>query len=329
MRHAAILFAAVASASALAAPGVVYEPKDGPGAGKHIVFVTGDDEYRSEESMPQMAKILSQRHGFRCTVLFAIDPDTGAIDATRQDNIPGLEALADADLMVIFTRFRNLPDDQMKHIVNYTNAGRPILGVRTSTHAFRYPEDSPSPYRHLSWNSIEPKGGWGRVVLGETWISHYGGHNVEATRAYPAPGQENHPIARGCETLFGPSDVYEVTRLKGPDCTPIFLGQPLNGMTPEDTPNTDKPPLPVAWTKTFAGAEDKPARVFTTTMGHSYDFKDEGVRRMFVNAAYWCVGLEDAIPERADVAYVGDYDPSDIGFGTHKTGVMPEAHALD
>src|SRR6187401_2657904 len=72
---------------------VRYEGKEGPGKGKHIVFISGDEEYRSEESLPMMAKILSQRHGFTCTVLFSIDPVTGEIDPKKQTNIPGMEHL--------------------------------------------------------------------------------------------------------------------------------------------------------------------------------------------------------------------------------------------
>jgi len=119
-------------------PWVVFEGKEGPGQGRHIVFVTGDEEYRSEESMPQLARILAVHHGFKCTVLFAVNRETGEIDPITVDNIPGVEALQTADLMVIFTRFRELPDEQMKYIIDYTDSGKPILGLRTATHAFRY-----------------------------------------------------------------------------------------------------------------------------------------------------------------------------------------------
>src|SRR2546423_3964388 len=94
-------------------PWVVSEGTEGPGKGKHIVLVSGDEEYRSEEALPQLAKILAKHHGFKCTVLFAINPDDGTIDPKNTHNIPGLEALDHADLMVIFTRFRDLPDEQM------------------------------------------------------------------------------------------------------------------------------------------------------------------------------------------------------------------------
>src|SRR5215471_10663547 len=183
--------------------------KSGPGNGKRIVLVTGDDEYRSEQALPQLAKILA-KHGFDCTVLFAIDPDDHTIKPERNDNIPGLEALDRADLMVLFTRLRNLPDAQMKHIVDYVESGRPIVGIRTATHAFDL-KTSPT-YRRYSWNSKEWDGGFGRQVLGETWISHHGRHSVQATRALTAPGQERSPILRGVVSgaIVVPTDVYTV-----------------------------------------------------------------------------------------------------------------------
>ncbi len=205
-------------------PWVVVEGRSGPGCGKHIVFVTGDEEYRSEESMPQLAKILAVHHGFKCTVLFAINPEDGTIEPTVVNNIPGLEALQTADLMVMFLRFRELPDEQMKHIIDYTESGRPIVALRTSTHPFNYLKRKDSPYAKYSFRSQDPEGGYGRLVFGETWISHYGHHQRESTRGLIAPGMENHPIVRGVEDIWGPSDVYGLTTLHG-DCTPVILGQ--------------------------------------------------------------------------------------------------------
>lgn len=307
-------------------PWVVYEGKEGLGKGKHIVFVTGDEEYRSEESMPQMAKILAERHGFQCTVLFAIDPKDGSINPNQSDNIPGLENLKDADLMVIFTRFRDLPDDQMKYILDYLNSGKPILGLRTATHAFFFKNHK--TYAKYSWDNKneEFKGGFGRQVLGETWISHYGDHQVESTRGLIAKEMEKSPIVNGCEDIWGPSDVYGITTLHG-DCTPVIMGQVLVGMNPTDEPNPDKEPVPVAWTKTFTGELGKTARVFATTMGHSGDLQSEGFRRLLFNACLWCLGMEDRIPDRANVDIVGEYNPSAIGFNKAKKGVMPADHS--
>ncbi len=307
---------------ASAEPWIVLEGRDGPGKGKHIVFVTGDEEYRSEESMPMLARILAEHHGFKCTVLFSINKDNGQIDPTTVDNIPGLEALDTADLMVMFLRFRELPDDQMKRILDYTNSGKPIVGLRTSTHAFNYTKRTDSPYAQYSFQDKTIAGGYGRQVFGETWINHYGVHQKESTRGLIAPGMENHPIVRGIDEIWGPSDVYGLTTLHG-DCKPLVMGQVLTGMNPTDKPNPDKQLVPVAWTKSFTGTAGKTARVFTTTMGHGDDFNNEGFRRLMVNACYWALGLEDRIPARSKVDIVGTYNPNKIGFGGHKKGLSP------
>lgn len=305
-----------------AQPGVVYEGGKGPGKGKHIVFVTGDEEYRSEESMPVLAKILAVHHGFKCTVLFAINKETGEIDPQTVDNIPGLEALETADLMVIFLRFQELPDEQMKYIIDYTNSGKPIIGLRTATHPFHYKNRPDSLYARYSFQNNQFQGGYGRQVLGETWISHYGRHQKESTKGLIAKGMENHPIVKGVEDIWGPSDVYAITTLSG-DSKPLIMGQVLSGMNPDDKPNLDKQLVPVAWLKTYTGEKGKTARVFTTTMGHAGDLKSEGFRRLLVNACYWCLAMEDKIPDKSKVDIIGEYKPNEIGFGGHKKGLKP------
>ncbi len=307
--------------------GIVYQGDEGPGKGKHIVFVTGDEEYRSEEGMPQLAKIAAVHHGFKCTVLFAINQQTGEIDPVTVDNIPGLEALKTADLMVLFTRFRELPDGQMKHIIDYTNSGRPIIGLRTATHAFNYTKHKDSPYAKYSYRDREFKGGYGRQVLGETWINHYGRHKQESTRGLVAKGMEDHPLVRGAEDIWGPSDVYEITTLTG-DSKPVIMGQVLRGMDPEDGPNPDMELVPVAWIKTYTGTEGKASRVFTTTMGSGRDLQSEGLRRLLINACYWCLGMEDQIPARAKADLVGEYNPKETGFAGHKKGLKPADHGI-
>jgi hypothetical protein len=169
-------------------PWVVYEGGEGPGKGKHIVLVSGDDEYRSEEALPQLGRILAKHHGFKCTVLFPIDPADGTIKPDYQRNIPGLEALASADLVVLGLRFRNLPDEQMQHFAKYFESGKPIVALRTSTHAFNLPAES--KYAKYTWTSKVPgwEGGFGKTVLGETWVAHHGNHGKESTRGLIAPG---------------------------------------------------------------------------------------------------------------------------------------------
>jgi len=303
---------------------VVYQGGAGPGKGKHIVLVAGDHEYRSEETLPQLGKILAKHHGFKCTVLFTLDKD-GTIDPNI-DNIPGLEQLASADLAIIFLRFRNLPNEQMKHLIDYTESGKPIMGLRTATHAFNLSKDSPY-FAKYHW---DPKlgGGWGRKVLGETWVSHHGSHGSQATRGILAKGQENHPILKGIKDgdIFGPTDVYGVHLPLPGDSRPLVLGQVLTGMKMSDPPlegSKNDPMMPVAWTRTYKGAAGKAARVFTTTMGASQDLQSEGLRRLLVNASYWCLGMDDRIVERSNVEIVGAYDPRPFGNNRFQKGVRP------
>jgi len=160
---------------------------EGPGKGTKVVLISGDEEYRSEEALTQLAKILATHHGFDCRVVYAIDPKTGEISPNTQTNIPGLEALQDADLMVIATRFRNLPDEQMQEIDSYLKAGKPVIGMRTATHAFNIPAGR--AFARYGWkhDGKDFSQGFGRQVLGETWINHHGHHGKESTRGLIAP----------------------------------------------------------------------------------------------------------------------------------------------
>ncbi len=306
---------------------VTYEGKEGPGKGKHVVLVSGDEEYRSEEALPQLAKILATRHGFTCTVLFAIGKD-GTIEPTRRDNIPGLEALDSADLLIIATRFRDLPDQQMKHIVDYLDSGKPVIGLRTATHGFDIKGER--EYAKYSWNSNVAgwEGGFGRQVLGETWISHHGQHGKQSTLGIVAKGEESHPILRGIKDgdVWGPTDVYGVRLPLPGDSRPLILGEVLSGMEATSAPIDGKqnsPMMPVAWVKSFKGAKGKAARVFTTTMGAATDLQNEGLRRLLVNASYWAAGLEDKITPKLDVAIVGEYQPHPFRFGGFQSGIRP------
>ncbi len=295
---------------------VTYEGTDGPGHGKQIVLVSGDEEYRSEEALPMLARILAFRHGFACTVLFATDPETGIIDPNNQTNIPGLEALDSADLMILFTRFRELPDEQMAHIAGFLDSGKPIIGLRTATHAFRYQRDPGSPYAKYDFQSEEWPGGFGRQVLGETWINHHGRHKQESTRGIVDSQNRDHPILRGVDDIWGPTDVYGVTDLPAGSRV-LVRGSVLTGMSATDPPvegPKNEPMMPVAWVREYRGESGRPSRVFCTTMGASVDLESEGLRRLLVNASYWAVGLEDRIPARSNVDYVGRYEPSFYGF---------------
>jgi hypothetical protein len=306
---------------------LVIQGGAGPGHGHKIVLVSGDQEYRSEEALPQLAKILAKHHGFDCTVLFAIDPATGAIDPDNEQNIPGLEALDTADLMIIAARHRSLADEQMKHVADFVAAGKPVIGLRTSTHAFKVPADR--KYARLGNDSTDGdwEGGFGRRVLGEKWIDHHGKHGHQSTLGMIAPGQADNPILRGIQTgeIWGPTDVYAIRLPLPANCTPLILGESLEGMTRDSKPATGKvndPMPPVAWSR-IRDEGGKQARSFTTTMGSSVDLENEALRRLLVNATYWCLGMEKEIPAKAAVDIVGEYKTLPFKFGGGRKGVKP------
>jgi len=311
--------------------------KEGPGKGKHVVLVSGDEEYRSEEALPQLAAILAEHHGFDATVVFAINPDGNYIDPTYTRNIPGLEALDTADLMIIFTRFRDLPDDQMEHIDKYLRAGKPVIGIRTSTHAFNAPANSRWAHYGNGYGGENKawQDGFGRLVLGEHWVAHHGEHKHESTRGLIAPGAETNPILRGLKSgdVWGSSDVYTVRLPLPGDSAPLILGQVMKrkgdftpsdlhfGMRPDDSEVVEgaknNPLMPVAWTKTYQVPEGTPGKAFASTVGAASDLAISGTRRLLINAAYWCAGLADAIPaEGCNVDLVGTYAPTKYEFRT-------------
>jgi type 1 glutamine amidotransferase len=258
----------------------------------------------------------------------AIDPKTGNL--ANVPDIPGLDALKTADLMILFARFCKLPDDQMRHIVEYAESGRPIIGIRGATHAFALPAESQFA-KYGMGGSAEYRGGFGRQVLGETWQGHHGTHGKEGTRGILVKEAAGHPILKGIKDgdIWGATDVYVAKPLA--PFTPLVLGQVLAGNTNIDDPPVEgkknDPMMPIAWTRTYRAASGKDARVFTTTMGSPQDFSVEGARRMLINAAYWCVGLEDKIAPRSNVELVGEFQPTPLGKGAGK-GVKPAYHAM-
>ena len=306
---------------------VVYEGGSGPGAGKHIVLVSGDEEYRSEEALPMLGKILAVRHGFHCTVLFPVNPDDGTIDPNYQTNIPGFDQIAEADLVVMLLRFRELPDDQMKHFVDYLNAGKPILALRTSTHAFHYQRNPSSPYARYDWRSKEWPGGFGQHVLGETWVNHHGVHGKESTRGLVNGLYQDHPVLRGVRDIWGPTDVYGVKHLPD-DAKVLVYGQVLTGMQPTDPPNFEKSIMPLVWQRDYNTETGQTANILCSTIGSGPDFESEDLRRLVVNFCYWSLGLGEKIPEKANIDLVGEYTPSNFGFDRAKKGVKPADHEL-
>lgn len=298
--------------------GVLYQGTDGPGAGKHVVLIAGDHEYRSEELLPALGRILARRLGFKVSVFFTRD-SAGFIEP-GSSNIGGLEALKTADLMIVALRFQDFPAGQMQHIVDYLDRGGPVLGLRTATHAFRIKD---GPFAKYSWDyeGADYPGGFGEQVLGETWVGHYGTNHEQSSRILSIADQAAHPILRGVRDIHVQSGGYQAYPPEG--SLVLALGQVLNGTGPNAAPDSTKEQLPVMWTRTYQGARGQQGRVFTSTHGASEDLLNPGFRRMLVNATLWTLGLEQAITPDLDVSFVGPFHPVTFSFGGYRRGVRP------
>lgn len=241
-----------------------------------VVFVTGDHEYSSEGTMPILACELEEKYNIRTIVL------KSSPDHKSEENIPGLEALEKADLAVFFLRWRRLPPEQIKYIENYLNSGKPIIGFRTSTHAFNYPIGHPLE----KWNAfgefaLGSPPGWG----GKADHSHCG-HTCK-TDVSVIDSVSAHPILKGIDKSFqAKSWLYKVLPdypAKG--STWLLMGKAVNSEKPGFIDN------PVAWT----WQTEQGAKVFTTTLGHPDDFQIEAFQKLIVNAIHWTLGISSPV----------------------------------
>ncbi len=304
---------------------------EGPGKGKHVVLLAGDEEYRSEEALPMLAGILSAHHGFKTTVLFSVKD--GVIDPNNGGSLSGPEALDSADAIIMSLRFRHWDDKDLKRFSDAFSRGVPIIALRTSTHAFNL--DGKSAYKTFTWNNAD--GGFGKKVLGETWVSHWGHHGPEGTRGIIEPSAKDSELLRGVKDIMGDTDVYEAA--PPADATILVRGEVMKSQAPDSPPadykkktrdgkeqGVNDPAMPVVWTREYKNEAGKTNRILTTTLGAATDFKNEGLRRLVVNATYW--GLKLEVPAAANVTLTGEYKPTKFGFGAAKKGIKPADTAL-
>ncbi|MGC6459352.1 MAG: ThuA domain-containing protein [Akkermansiaceae bacterium] len=299
---------------------ITYQGGEGPGKGKHIVFVASDHEYRAEETCPALARIMAQHHGFKTTVLFGVNQE-GHIQAGAS-NIKGLEALKDADLMVIFTRFLDLPDEQMKHIDDYVQRGGPVVGLRTSSHAFKIPKGKTYSKYDFKYGGKEYQKGFGHQILGNTWVGHYGRNHKQATRIELMPEQKDNPILRGVAN-HGHCIAGAYVGIPDETFTVLTKSQPLNGMTKGSPADEKKAPSPSTWTRSYKSKNGESHRVFHSTQGASQDLLDPNYRRLIINGILWAVGMEKNIKADGKIDFVGPYNPTRFGFKGEVKGIKP------
>lgn len=208
-----------------------------------IVLISGEYEYFSSNSLPAFKQLLETNYHFECTYL----------QRATGNNVPGLEALHGADLMILFMRRMTLPQDQLDRIKKFVASGKAVIGIRTASHAFE------------NWKE------WDHEVLGGNYHNHLGNKLVATARINPQ--NKNHPILKNvaAEFLTGGS-LYKTSPLTN-DTTLLLLGS-VEGHEPE----------PMAWTHDYKGA-----RIFYTSLGHPKDFENPSFRNLLVNAVFWCL----------------------------------------
>ena len=234
----------------------------------HVVVVTGDHEYGGEETLPLLAAELLRNYDMDTTVLKAFPNQNG------EENIPGLEWLSKADLAIVYLRWRRLPAEQVAHIEAYMKAGKPLMGFRTTSHSFKYPDGHPL----VHWN------GWAAEAFGAPpgWgadgHTHYG--HQASTEVSVIQEAATHPILNG---VTGPFTVRSwlygvLPKWPPPDATRLLLGKAIS-------PNKPAPDNPVAWT----WINKHGGRAFFTTLGHPEDFKAAQLEQLVINAVHWCL----------------------------------------
>ena len=220
--------------------------------------------------------------------------------------------------MIFFTRMLTLPMAGQEMIVKYIDSGKPFIALRTANHGFI----AELPYK-INGKQVN----LGREILGGEFMGHHGRWHADLTRGTIVPEQRDHPILIGVRNIWGDSDVYrtykEGTSLPA-SCTALVWGQPLMGRNPDDAPNPELEPLPIAWFINWQTSEGKFTRVFQCTMGSGTDLQSAALRRLIINAAYWAVGIESSITATRSTDIVGIYKPLESGFNYAELGVMPK-----
>jgi hypothetical protein len=282
-----------------------------------------------------LGKILSQRQGFKCNGAILGEAD-GTINPKRGESLSHPEALDSAEAIVMSLRFRHWDDATMRKFERSHKTRRAPHCITDQYACVQRIRQGAAPGNR---GITTLTGGWGKRVLGETWVSHWGKHKVEATRGETEPGEVSSPLLRGVKDVFGDSDVYEAYppadarhsiarhRAAGHEA-----GRPRPLITRSDRASdrveqpVNQPAMPVAWTREITNSAGTMNRVFCTTLGAATDLKNEGLRRLVVNAVFW--GLKLEAPASTDVAPVDAYEPLMYGFDGFRRGIKAADHAL-
>ena len=238
----------------------------------HAVFVIGTLHYSPELSMPLFAREL-ERFGFRTTLVRG----EGNPEAKTKDVLPDIGVLKEADVVIFFSRFMKLPDEEWGPIENYLKSGRPVIGLRTANHSFKYPNGHP----RFEWND-----GFGRRALGSPYVVH----QSSETKIRVLEERADHPILSNVTKRgwVSPGTLYLAQLEK--NCVPLVMGSGTGrsrllkkSFGEIQVKEFETAPVAWAWTNEWGG------RAFYTSFGHPGDFAEESFNRMLLNAICWSV----------------------------------------
>ena len=238
-----------------------------------------------------LAKILAQRHGFKCTVVFQTNPpDHGRSECAEQPcGDQRFERRRHDDRVC---HGPDAADEQMRPFVEFLEYGQ--AGIW----------DPLQPCSHFDMARTHPMrtSMWATVVMLETCSVNPGKATMATTARKVREGcsrkdDASHPILRGVHDVWGPTDVYRITELPD-DATVLMYGQVLTGMKPDDPPNLEKSTMPMVWTREIKRESGTVSRVVFSTIGAAQDMENEDLHRLYVNSVFWAVGLNRAFPPR-------------------------------
>lgn len=243
----------------------------------HVVLVCGTLHYSPELTMPVFAKEL-EKFGFRTTVVVG----EGNPEKKTEDVLPGIEVLAEADLVIFFMRFLTLPDEEWQAIEDYLKSGKPVIGLRTANHSFKYPKDHP----RFAWND-----GFGRRAMGTPYVVHQSGTTdikvVEENSAHPIMTHVSK------QQWVSPGTLYLARLEEG--CTILAEGSGTGkerllkkSFGEVQVKKFETAPVAWAWENEWGG------KSFYTSFGHPGDFAEESFNRMLLNSVHW--GLDLPVP---------------------------------
>jgi type 1 glutamine amidotransferase len=204
-----------------------------------LCMLSGSKEYISNESLAAFQEVIERDLPIKCSRAFW----------TSKTNLPGLEGLEHCDVMLLFTKRLEIPDGQLELVKKYCLAGRPVVGLRTASHAFQ------------NWLELD------REILGGDYKGHYKSGLI--TKVEAANDVVGHAVLKGVEPFESPSKLYKNPQIA--DDTKLLL----TGSIPEHTE-------PLAWTREHNGG-----RVFYTSLGGPEDFELPVFRKLVVNAIFW------------------------------------------